>query len=82
MQERALKAGLDVGEVFYRKKQKDYVFSNKRLDVDGEQSVATLRIYSSTRFLGGTGSRISDFFSDKNPFAEFEAYAGVAVKTE
>jgi hypothetical protein len=82
MRQRAIDGGKDVGNVVYRKKQKDYVFTTINVKtVDGE-AVANFKVHSKTRYFGGFFQRAGNFISDVNPFESAEAYVGILAKTE
>ncbi|UPK72618.1 LamG-like jellyroll fold domain-containing protein [Chitinophaga filiformis] len=87
MRDRARRAGLDAGDVYYRKDQKDWVFgetkSSSRKEAAGGYSVeVTSKIHSEGRYFGGIGRRIKDFLSDWNPVKSVEGYVGTVVKKE
>jgi len=87
MRDRAKRAGLDVGDVYYRKDQEDWVFgetkTSSRKEVDGTYSVdVNSLIHSEGRYFGSRGRRAWDFLTDWNPIRSVEAYVGFVLKKE
>ncbi|MGO4294027.1 DUF6443 domain-containing protein [Chitinophaga sp. RAB17] len=87
MRDRSKRAGLDVGEVYYRKQQEDWVFSETKTtskkDADGNYSVdVTSVIHSEDRYFGNFGRQVLDFLSDWNPVKSVQGYVGTVIKKE
>jgi len=66
MQNRAKKAGLDIGEVYTN--GKDWLFNS----VDGT--------YHKTRYFGTSTQKMSEFLFDINPFKDLEVYGSASLK--
>ncbi|QHS58040.1 RHS repeat-associated core domain-containing protein [Chitinophaga agri] len=82
MRQRAIDGGRDVGEVFYREKQKDYVFNELKVEARDGEMIAKFKTHSDSRYFGSFFQRVGDFLSDVNPIESAEIYVGVLAKTE